>query len=179
MNILVLILLAFSCGLMDHFRGTGNVDVFYSKPVESIIYGLFVGVVFLQVWWQVLIFAVLWAVGGSFGWGEPLGSLMRGRDMSPDRYEWWQFGKLKTSPLLACMFRGAMWGACVLPVAYYNTKSAVFLPAMTVIFPLAILLSNKFKYVTDGDWGRQEFYRGWLVGLTALSLNFIERYLWV
>ena len=174
MTLLTNLLLTFSCGLMDRFRGTGSVDVFYSKSIESYIYGLFVGAIFLSSWWHVLIFAALWGVGASFGWGTPLGSLMRDTEMDQSKLEWWQFGPFKTNVVFACVLRGVLWGACVLPVAYLDPKAGVFFITMGAIFPTAMVLAKKFSKVSLGSmWETQEFYRGWLVGSLALLLSLV------
>jgi hypothetical protein len=169
--ILTKILLAFSCGLMDRFRGD-KINVFQSKPVESVIYGLFVGALFLTEWWHVVIFAGLWAVGAAFGWGTPLGAMLGGREMEIEGNEWWQFWIFNTRVVPACILRGVMWGACVLPVAYFDPKAGVFVFAMGAIFPLAIWAAKKFPKIVNVDgWALQEFIRGWTVGAVALLLN--------
>lgn len=165
------LLLAYSCGLIDRYRGN-SINVFYSKTVEAVIYGLLVGSIFLTDLRLVLPFAVLWALGASFGWGEPLGALLTGREMNPAKYEWWQFWILKKSPMFACIFRGVMWGACVLPIAYFDMKASAFVFVMGMIFPLAVRLASKFIIVNESNWARQEYYRGWLAGLAALVLSY-------
>jgi len=171
MILLIKILLAFSCGLMDRFRGN-EINVFYSKPIESVIYGAFVGALFLTNLWQILMFSVLWAVGASFGWGTPLGAMLRDTKMEIDGNEWWQFGIFKKNATLACILRGVMWGACVLPVAYFDQRAGMFVLAMGFIFPIAIVLAKRLpRIVNVHGWALQEFIRGWLVGIVALLLS--------
>jgi len=173
MILLTKILLAFSCGLMDRFRGN-EINVFYSKPVESVIYGAFVGALFLTNLWQILMFSVLWAVGASFGWGTPLGAMLRDKRMNIQGNEWWQFWIFERKAVPACILRGVMWGACVLPVAYFDPRAGVFVFVMGAIFPGAIALAKMFPRIVNVEgWALQEFIRGWLVGIVALILYYV------
>ena len=171
MSFLIKLLLAFACGTMDRFRGDGKVNVIYSKTVEASIYGLFVGVLFLSVWWHVLVFAPLWALGASFGWGTPLGALMRDLPMDQNKLEWWQFWIFKTNTVFACVLRGVLWGLCVLPVAYLDPKAGAFFIVMGAIFPMAMVIAKKFSFSNLSIHQTHEFYRGWLVGVFAFFLG--------
>ena len=166
------ILLAYACGLIDRFRGD-KVDAPYSKTVEALIYGLVVGVLIGLNYWQAILFAGLWATGASFGWGTPLGAMLVDKEMEIEGNERWQFWIFKEKVVPACILRGVIWGACVLPIVYFNIKAGVFLFVMGAIFPLAIWAAKRFPYITTDSWARQEFYRGWMVGAVALLLGLI------
>lgn len=166
------LLLTYACGLIDRVRGDGAVDVFYSKGVEQVIYGLFVGVILGLHSWYVLMFALLWAAGCSFGWGTVLGAYFKGTQMGP-KYEFWQVGLLRTNVTVALMARGLMWGACILPFGYFDPEVILLSFAMVGIFPLGCWLGKHCPFSGLTPWKAQEFYRGWLVGLTALALGLI------
>ncbi|KFZ25652.1 MAG: hypothetical protein KQ78_02145 [Candidatus Izimaplasma bacterium HR2] len=166
------ILLAYSCGLIDRFRGD-KVDVVYSKTIEAIIYGLMVGTLIGLNWWQVLIFALLWATGAAFGWGQPLGSMLFDKEMDQNNLESWQFGIFKTNVILANVLRGLIWGACVTPMIYFSPAVGLVAGSMGIIFPTAIWLSKKLPFINTDVWARQEFYRGWLVGIVSLLSSYI------
>ena len=156
------LLLVWACGFFDRIRGD-KLDVPYGKTVEAIIYGAAVGAITGFREWELLLFALLWALGASFGWGTPIGAGLGRHGMDQTDLEWWQFGVLKTNVKLALAFRGLMWGVCVLPLAYFDMRAVLFVPAMTIIFPAAIYIWR--------NWEGQEYVRGWMAGAAALLIG--------
>ena len=73
--------------------------------------------------------------------------------------------------------RGAMWGACLIPAAWYFWKPewVVMLPIMTALFPAAALLARTpVQSPVDYDtWAFMEFLRGTMVGTAAFLVGLL------
>lgn len=170
--LLMKVLLAYSCGLIDRFRGD-KVDVLYSKSVEATVYGLMVAAIMGFNLLEATLFAGLWLVGAAFGWGCPLGAYLADKPMKPEDLEWWQVGPLKKSVMFALIVRGVMWGLPVAAVGYLNPLAYAWPVAMGIIFPLALIITRYYNNIVNvPGWETQEFVRGWLVGIVALALSF-------
>lgn len=111
--------------------------------------------------WLTFPIGLLLVAGASSGLSEPLGALMYKREMNPAEYEWWQFGWLKKSPLLATVFRGFMWGLPVSLLGYFDHSLVWTLPAYMIAMPTSVLISRQWL---KGDWEYMEFIRGLLAG---------------
>ena len=158
--------LIFAAAIVDRLRGSAK--GLPSKTLELLAYGWIIAALLghpLDYWTPAI--SVLFALGGSFGWGEPIGAALFGRAMNAVDYEWWQIGPLKKNAWLALTFRGAMWGAPVLALAYWLPEVIVVLPAYLIAMPLAVLIA---RLVDWKKWEVQEFLRGGLgAGLIVLS----------
>jgi len=105
--------------------------------------------------WYILPFSVLWSLGSTWGWGEPMGTAIHRRPgMMAHKLEWWQFWLFKRDVYAALTLRGAMWGlpcllmSCVTPDAW---KAAL---AITIAFPLSCYITS----FTKEEW----FHWSWL-----------------
>lgn len=108
-------------------------------------------------------------VGMSWGWGEPMGAAIVGRDMKPEKLEWWQVSVLKTNVWAALAARGALWGLPVGMVGAFVAPSLMwFVPIYTLAFPLSVVIGKKFG--VDKAWEYSEYTRGWV----AASLVFLS-----
>jgi len=123
-------------------------------------------------WWAAGI-AVLFAVGSMPGWGEPMGralmATMTAPGPDPEGYEWWQVGPLKRKSWLALTGRGAMWGACLLPLAYWIPQVAWVVPAYAIAFPLSVALTLPMPFDGWTRWRISEALRG---GLAAALIAY-------
>lgn len=156
-------------GALDRARGDGQFRIL-NKTVECFLYGIAIALcIGSDIQWTIPVFAALWTIGGSFGWGTPIGAALRDEPMDQNDLEWWQFGVLKESVTYALLFRGFMWAALPMCLAYFDPK---YLSAsvMIIAFPAAIRLSKRFW--TDADkWAGQEWIRGYIVGLFCFLIG--------
>lgn len=168
--IAALILAFLVAGLADRIRG----DVFdflpWSKAGDCAVYGLAVAVCLEpSPWWTYPAFIGLWIAGASFGWGEPMGAALEGRSMDQGRLEWWQFGLFARNAWAALALRGALWGACIVPLAYFDRRF-LFALAMTGVMPLAVWVGK--RTAPQQGWVVQEYVRGWMIAAVALAVRF-------
>ena len=173
-------LLILLMGFFDRLRG----DAFHliHRTVEKLTYGWIVAAL---AGYPLDFFTVgiagLWAVGMSFGWGEPLGAFLERREMSIVRLEWWQRGILEKDTLLAIVARGALWGLCITPLAFFDLDLLVIAVAITIAFTLSvfiarffIVLNNRSWYQLKGSsWEATEYLRGWIAGLIIYGVNYV------
>jgi hypothetical protein len=108
-------------------------------------------------------------VGSRFGWGEPLGTYYDRRPaMNPANFETWQFGVFTRSALAAIWLRGAIWGVCVLPAAYFDAR--VLLLALAL--PLAFVGGAWIGRATH-QWDVLEISRGLLLGVMVAAIGLL------
>jgi hypothetical protein len=155
------------CGIFDRMRG-------FHWRFMSFLYGLLMAFIFGITWKLSLVFALLWWLGAAPGWGEPLGSLFAGRFQKVSSREWWQVLGLQNpgNELWASLFRGAMWGACILPMSYWFPR-LVFLPVITALgFVLAVPIGKFLGHILKKEsWATMEFVRGLLMGLGIFIIS--------
>jgi len=122
--------------------------------------------------WDMLTFpiAIMLVAGASSGLSEPIGAYLTNRKMDINQLEWWQFGWLKSNPLLAIAFRGAMWGLPVSVLMHFDHSLIWVLPAYTIAMPLSAMLSRRFL---KSDWAHMEFLRGGLAGAIFVSFTLL------
>lgn len=170
MHVALEILAVVLCGLLDRVRGAPKPKIpdviegaLYAVPVYYLITG--------TLDWLFVPFAIAFWVGTVFGgWGHPInlalfGDLRYDKDSKP---EWWQFGIFLSNPWAALALRGLMWGAPFIPLAYWLPEVLAVGFAFAVAMPLAVRLARfwrAFKHTDAGLWAKQEYIRGWLVGL--------------
>lgn len=157
-NVLMAVGFIFCMGIMDHSRGTDNK---IPKLIDMAIYGWLAAALLGRSFDALTIcITLLFMLGMSFAWGEPLGSALDDKPMRPDHTEWWQVGPLKTNAWLALIARGALWGVCLLPLLHWEPRVVTVIPAYAIAVPGAIVITRFVK----GDWMTQEYIRGWLGG---------------
>jgi hypothetical protein len=173
---IIMFLLVVLCMIMDRYRGDKE-HIFHSRAVEKIIYGLAIGTLLgIQNLYLIGAFSLLWLVGSSPGWGTCIGAHLRNIEMEEDN-EWWQFGIFNTNVRLACALRGFIWGACALPLAYFDTLF-YFVPVVTTIgFLVALELVRKNLQIVSNKnndvWAQQEYFRGFLFAIGAIIINLL------
>lgn len=174
MGILGTIILIILCGAADRFRGTGGVGLGKGwAGVQGAVIAYLLGAPGLVI----ASFSVFWWLGASFGWGEPLGSVLERRNQDPANREWWQVGGLQNpgNEVLALAVRGALWGACLIPLMAFDTKYLVMIPVMAVAFPASALLARAQEgQIIDYDsWGLSEVLRGLMAGSAAYFVGML------
>lgn len=167
-------LLILLCGVADRMRG-------FHWRVMSFPYGLAVGyLIGIDEWEWLIPFALLWWLGASFGWGEPLGSFFNRRFQRIEFTEWWQVGGLQDpgEEFAAVIVRGFMWGLCTIPLGIWYDGVVVF-PMLTALsFTMAVPISRQLsKVVNQEGWATMEFTRGILMGISAFSLGWFNQVL--
>lgn len=159
MDLLLIPLYAFIDRIRGDNRGFGG----YGEMVigGAVLYWLLVH----EFGWWMLAFAVLWSLGSTWGWGNPIGAAMNRTPMG-DGFEWWQKWLLRKYTYLALFFRGAMWGFPVMCLFYWIPE--VWKPALAILiaFPLSCFLASfvdrdKFNLTWLAD--RHPSLKGWLL----------------
>ena len=160
--ILINTALVAASAVADRLRG-------YGKPVgwggaKKFVAGGVLGLCLGLTGLPLLLAAVLIAVGFSWGWGAPLGALLRREYTGPTiDGEWWQVGILRRDSRLAMFARGLMAGAVTLPLTYFLGAQALWLlPLFGLSYLLAPLLTT--------DWKIQENIRGALLAISCLII---------
>lgn len=153
----ILSILAF--GLADRLRGSGWFR--YGHGVGLVAMGMVAAFILHVTGWVALYVIIVVALGGSPGWGSPLGAAYDGRQMERNNYEWWQVGILRKSTVAALAARGFMWGALLLPVSTLATV------AFTVAFVVAPYIARWMKL----SWAWMEFGRGTLVAILIITMG--------
>lgn len=149
-------------GVMDRWRGDAADIV--SRTVEKAIYGYLVAALSGHTWdWFTGLIVLAMAFGMSPGWGEPLGALLRRQPMDQSKLEWWQVGILQHNAIAAMIARGAIWGAPVLPLVWFDSSLIYVSLAFLIAVPVAPYLFR--------DWEIQEFARGCIAGAIIVWLN--------
>jgi len=113
---------------------------------------------------------VLFAIGESWGWGEPIGAALTGRKMV--NLEKWQIGKLAENPWLALLARGLMWGAPVALLSWFEPLLMSLPFVLMLAMPLGVLAAKYIPATIDEKWTYQEFIRGFLAGLLIAGVMY-------
>lgn len=177
-------LLVILCAYFDRLRGSEwrMFDPIYVGKHKikggdtRLMYGLILGSLFYvaagePLSWLVIPFAVLFAVGESFGWTEAIGGPLRREPMDAARLDDWQIGLVGdvNNGWLALMARGVMWGVPILPLAYWN-PAFLWMPAIMMV---AMVVAVFIAYYTPGSlsrqWAAQERLRGLIAGLLVVA----------
>lgn len=161
MTAVLLILLA---GLFDRIRGSGWFS--YSHAIGMAAMGSVISYLLGIDGWLGLAFVMLFCIGASPGWGNPLGAAFDNRKMGTD-YESWQTGMLRSSVLLALVARGLIWTAPALLLAPFHIGVLIFVPLAAMTFPAAVYISRELPGNKSEAWALMEFLRGLLMGLAA------------
>lgn len=146
------ILYTLSLGFSDRLRGSGWFK--YSHTIGLLLMGVIIALMLKVSLWPLVYTVAAVTLGGSVGWGNPLGAAYDGREMGTD-YEWWQVGVLRNSTLASVAFRGLMWGILLTPVSLI-ASGAIF---------LSFIIAPYLARATRMSWGWMEFTRGLLMGL--------------
>ncbi len=173
-----MLLLVLCAGFFDRIRGD-QFDLF-SRTVEKLVYGWIIATLAGHGQDAYTIpFAILFAFGISPGWGNPIGAALN--RLSPDvhrnfllmqhapaEFETWQIGILRKNTYLALVVRGIITGIPIILTGLW-IESIIVMTAYAIAFPLACRIANIFN--NPGDWGHQEYFRGWIAGLTIWGLS--------
>ncbi len=167
--------MSFLLAILDRFRGDGGkftikgVAYKIARPFQLLAIGYLISIL-LGVYWgiEAVKISVAVGIGFTFGYGLLIGAGLKG--ISPlehklrnnDKWEWWQFGILKTNTYIALSFRGLMIGAPLLIFGLYYYTLIVSL-AYAISFPLSIYIVTRLN-LRDG-WGKQEYLRSGIAGL--------------
>ena len=164
MSIIFNVVLVLACGFFDRMRGDPR-DII-NRTVEKFLYGTAAGLLCVGLGniYVLIAFAVLFSVGSSPSWGTPLGAVLGGSKMDESRLHWWQFGPLKKSALLSLAFRGAMWGACLLPLLYWDKSVVMAIPVIAIAMPLSAKCGYWLRHRIDDIWAFHEIIRGVMIG---------------
>lgn len=166
-------LLIFLSGVLDRIRGD-KFHLFGNRIFDKIAYGWVISALIGHPFdFFTLGFIALFGVGMSPGWGGPMGCFLNDRKMVGDG-EWWQKGILATNVHLALWFRGLMWGACILPLMYYEYKVVYVALSIIFAFPLSLYLCKQlFPFDPYKAWKMAEAVRGWMIaGYTYVFILF-------
>lgn len=164
------LLLVVLMGLLDRVRGGWAPLKKVPGLVKAQLYGACVALLLgIDTFWMVAAAALLFAIGETFGWGTPLATAL-----GEPRTDWerWQIGKLRENVWLALVVRGAMWGAPVALLTFFEPTAIYALPAFAIAMPLApaiLRASVKWKPCPE-KWAQMELIRGWVAGLIILIL---------
>lgn len=152
---------------LDRWRGDG--DDIVNRLIEKLLYGAATCAAATGTLLTPLLplFMLAMLAGSSKGWGEPLGALIKRRDMDPAKLEGWQTwilpGLLRRSPIAAMIVRGLIWAVPFLPLALIDADLLAVPLAFAIAVPVAPYLFR--------DWEIQEFARGGIAGLIIIHLT--------
>ncbi len=166
--------LVIACAMFDRARGD-KFDLI-DRAAEQIMYGLAIAFCSGQFGWQSLVVAGLWWIGCSVGWGEPLGAFLDRRDMDYSNLQSWQFGPFATSPALALLLRGWIWGLPLLAAGYFIDWRWYFVAALMplpVIGAPWIARATNWRWLAPSTWEQQEYYRGLLSGILVAGTFYV------
>ncbi len=168
--------MSFLLAILDRFRGDGGkftikgVAYKVARPFQLLAIGYLISIL-LGVYWgiEAVKISIGVGIGFTFGWGLVIGSALNRTTplehklRNPSyKWEWWQFGILKTNTYIALAFRGLMIGAPLLIFGLYLYAGIVSL-AYGISFPLSIYIVTRLN-LKDG-WGKQEYLRSGIAGL--------------
>jgi hypothetical protein len=154
-----------ACSGTDRLRGSGKWPLGVGRLLYAAVASL--PVVRPEDGYWMLVFALLFFVGSTYGWGNPMGRVFIPRKHAHAAPERWQAGPLVTYPLLALFVRGLMWLA---PAAfiYIPTGNALYLVApiaMTVAFTASPYIARALVKDEARRWAPMEYLRGGIYGL--------------
>jgi len=168
---------------MDRNRGT-TVTVI-PKIVANIILGLCAGIL-VEPSTMVESLAVAAAVALSYnvyGWGQPIGAIV-GTTIPNPKFQGWQFGILKTNPVLALVFLGFLFGLTtfmfiliVAAVGHAIRAGAIVGTAYAIAFPLAPYTARHVFGIQcttanpQGGWALGEVLRGGMAGFFLFTIG--------
>lgn len=170
MDSVYILLYGLAIYMMGHFdRISGDsYDLGLTKWAERLMYGwMCAAVVGHPFDIFTLASGLAIALGRAPGWGEPIGAALERRQMVEERLEWWQIGPAARHTWVALWARGAMWGMCFLPLAWFDHKFLAATAAFTIALPAAILI-ERLRGTNNWEW--QERFRGWIAGILCKTL---------
>ena len=168
------------CGVLDRLRGSKNHG--FVKTVDASIMGTILAVLLNldMVWW--LPFFSLFALGMSYGYGDPWGDVLHNKQREGN--EWWQVGGLKYDATVSLFVRGTMLGLTVLPLVYVNHHVVWFSVLCVFSFYLPARIGNMLSRENDwsawlppiekGIWDKAECIRGWYLGMCAFLVGLVS-----
>ncbi|MHB1333407.1 MAG: hypothetical protein ACYCY1_12485 [Sulfuriferula sp.] len=173
MDKMVMALLIVLMGVFDRWRGRAwpqSWEKYPLKTIADLALGWCVALLLGHAFDQAALLITLGMFTGSrFGWGEPLGAYFDRRpQMNPANYETWQFGIFRQNALYALWLRGAIWGICVLPAAWFDWRAALVVLCVTVAFPAAAWVGRQTR-----SWELLELSRGWILGVLVALVGLI------
>jgi hypothetical protein len=153
-------------GLADRLRGSGWFT--YCRQVGMVAMGIITAVMLHTHGWIAAYVITAVYIGAVSGWMNPLAAAFEKRPMNAN-YEWWQRGILRKSTFAALAFRGAMWGALLLPIHPGATLAYI------IAFTASPYIARNFPTSWDtlryfGRWGLMEFGRGAAIAALLLFL---------
>lgn len=170
------ILAPFLNAAVDRFRGSGSTTIKCDWNA-AFLFALIIFMLYPNLsGWEIFLLGILYKLGESSGWGEPLGALFDNREMTEERLEWWQKGILARNIDVAVLFRGFMWSVPIsLFFAYYISPILAIVTVVSTVIsfyvsPLIVTRLIKFDAGTD-TWGKMEEVRGFLM-MMPISLWF-------
>lgn len=159
------------CGFLDRMRGDPKHIV--NRTVEKLLYGL------VAAWLTVgfgnyyigTAFVVLFAMGSSPGWGEPLHSALYNKNMRRDHLERWQFGAMKDNIPLSLAFRGFLWGLpCVALIAWDMAALEALFMAPVFVSSVYITKWMDKNHGFEDIWAMNEIVRGLMFGVLCATV---------
>ena len=159
-------------GVFDRWRGRAwpqSWEKYPLKTLSALALGWCVALLLGHAFdWAALLIVLGMFAGSRPGWGEPLGAYFDGRPMRQGNLEVWQFGVFRQNTLAALWLRGAIWGVCVLPAAWFDWRAVLVAGCVTVAYPAAAWVGRKLQ-----DWELLELSRGWILGLLVSLVGLI------
>ncbi|WP_275100130.1 hypothetical protein [Sedimenticola hydrogenitrophicus] len=168
------LLLVVLLGGADRLRGD-HYHLLVSGYIDRLIYGWLMAALFGHPWdgLTMPIVATMY-LGMIPGWGEAIGCALTGRQPDPERAAWWQRGPLLHNAWLALFARGGLWGGGFVPLALFDPRLLLALPAYTVAMPLAVWITVRAERPAPGNWEHQEYLRGWIAGALIVGGLWLE-----
>lgn len=157
-------LLVVMAGVMDRVRG--DAFHFFNRAVDKLVYGWVVAALFLHPFdWLTPAIVLAFVLGSSPGWGDTMGAILERRPLNPEmvaRDHFWQVGPLKQNVWAAACVRGALWGAPVALLGYFDPALLWAVPVYIIAYVGSLVLSRE---LLRGSWEHAETLRGILAGL--------------
>jgi uncharacterized membrane protein len=155
-------LLIIMSGLMDRVRG--DAFHFFARAIDKLVYGWIIAALFLHPFdWLTPAIMVAFLLGSSPGWGDTMGAILEKRKIFDDydRGHFWQVGILRRNKWAAAFVRGAIWGAPIAALGYFDPVLYYAVPVYIVAYVGSLVFSMQFL---KGSWGHAETVRGLMAG---------------
>lgn len=157
-------LLVVLSGLMDRVRGDSF--HFFNRAADKLVYGWVIAALFQHPFdWLTPAIMVAFLLGSSPGWGDSMGAILQKRELNPElvaRDHFWQVGLLKRNKWAAAVVRGALWGAPVAALGYFDPMLYYAIPVYIAAYVGSLVIAMLFL---KGNWGHAEWLRGLIAGV--------------
>ena len=147
-------------------RACGDGDDGIPKAVAAPVAGLALAYIMghIIIDWIAYLYALGYWAARAQGLGNAIGPALTGSSPDISAPEWWQTKPLLESTYKSLLALGTLWGFLILIfTAWADTHAWKLLPVCIVSIPMAVFCARH-------SWGRQEYYRGGLIGLGAWLL---------